>query len=73
MLFHWEMRVAFIEKSVFANQIGFRESLFHLAEFKRHLFMNIAAVSIFVDPGLVNHYAFFNRRNSLQPLIFDFD
>ena len=73
VLLHRQMRVAFVEESVFANQIGFGESFVHVAELERDFLVDVAAVAVFVNPRLVNHHAFFNRRDGLQRLVFDLD
>ena len=65
------MCVAFVEESVFTNQIGFRESFVDLAEFQAYFLMHVAAVAIFMNARLVNHHAFFNRRDRLQRFVFD--
>jgi len=58
MLLHGQVRVAFIKKGVFANEISFRESFIYLAEFKRDFLMNIGVVAILVDARLVDHDRF---------------
>ena len=65
------MCVAFVEESVFPNQIGFRESFVCLAEFQAYFLVHVAAVAIFMNARLVNHHAFFNRRDRLQRFVFD--
>ena len=67
------MRVAFVEESIFANQIGFRESFVRLAEFQRDSLMHVPAVTVFMNARLINHHAFFNRRDRLQRFVLNID
>ena len=73
MLLHRQMRIAFIKESIFANQISVREAFINVAEFKRDFLMNVAPVTIFMNARLINHQTFFDRRDRLQGLVFDFD
>src|SRR6185436_9485721 len=53
VLLHGQMRVAFVEKRVFANQVGFGESFIHIAELERDFLVDVAAVAVFVNARLV--------------------
>src|SRR5438132_8538843 len=54
VLLHRQMCIAFVEESVFANQIRFCETFFHLAELERDFLMDVAAITIFVNAWLIN-------------------
>ena len=73
MLFQRQMGVAFVEESVFANQIGLGETFFNIAKFQRDLLVDVAAVAVFVNARLLDQQRFINGRDRGQALIFDFD
>src|SRR5205085_5984812 len=73
VLFERQMRVALIKKDIFADVIGFIEAFGNIAEFERHALMNVAGVAVVVYARLINVNAFFNRRDGLEPFVFDFD
>ena len=73
VLLHRQMRVAFVEESVFTNQIGFGETFFDVAKFQRDFLVNVAAVAVFVNARLVDQHRFFDRRDRVQRFILDFD
>ena len=60
MLLHRQMSVAFVEESVFANQIGFGKAFVNVAEFKRDFLVNVAAVAVFVNARFIDQQSFFN-------------
>ena len=62
MLLHRQVRVAFVEESVFANQIGFRKTFFNVAELKRDFLVNIAAVAVFVNARFFNQQALLRSK-----------
>ena len=49
VLLHRQVRIAFVEEVVLANQVSFSEALFNIAEFERNFLVNIALFAIFVD------------------------
>ena len=73
VLLHRQMGVAFVEESVFANQIGFGKAFFNVAEFQRDFLVDVAAVAVFVNARLVDHHRFFDRRDGVERFVFDFD
>ena len=73
MLLHRQVCVAFVEESIFANQIGFSEPFVHLAEFQRDFLVNVTAIPVLVNARLINHHSFFNRRDCLERLVLDFN
>ena len=67
------MGIALIEKSIFEDMVRLSEAALHVAEFKRHGFLNIGVTVPRMDP-----LAFFgasqrllNGKNRLQDFIFD--
>ena len=73
VLLHRQVRVAFVEESVFANQIGLGEAFFDVAEFQRDFLVNVAAVAVFVNARLVDQNRFFDRGDRVERFVLDFD
>ncbi len=73
VLFHRQVRVAFIKEDVLANQIGFRKSFFDISEFERHFLVDIPDVAVGVNSRLFDHHRLFDRRNGVEWLVFNFD
>ena len=59
MLFHRQMSVAFVEESVFANQVCFGKTFVNVTEFKRDFLVNVAAVAVFVNARFIDQQSFF--------------
>ena len=54
VLLHRQVSVAFVEESVFANQIGLGETFFDVAKFQRDFLVNVSVVAVFVNARFVD-------------------
>src|SRR4030095_8267004 len=65
--------IAFVEKSIFANQVSLGKPLFEISKLQRHLLVDVAAVTVVVDARLIDQYRFFDRRDCVERFVLNLD
>ena len=75
VLLHRQMSIALVEKGALENMIRVSESVFDVAEFERHCFLNIGVAVPGMNPLalLGRRQRFFDGENRFQHFIFDID
>ena len=73
MLLDGEMGVSLEEKSVLENLVRFCKALFHVSKLKRHEFVNVPFLAVFVDARLRSRESFFRIGDGRQDFIVDID
>ena len=58
VLLEGKMRVAFVKERVLAHKIGFGKASIDIAELKRDLFVDVAAIAVVMNPWLFNQQRF---------------
>src|SRR5258705_1355191 len=73
VLLHGQVRVAFIEESILANQVCLGKTFFDVAEFQRDFLVHVARIAVVVNPGFIDKHGFFNCRDRVERFIFNLD